>query len=409
MSCFRVRYSLTPLTRLFRSQSQASLYNQSRFLRGRGGQTFPKSQSQSIRSSNKHRHRAVDQDRQRRKRSSKRLTRTTTARKANLEDEKSVDISHHAKIREITEILAKELALDAQSVLKLTERVKALLLSTRTIAAQDEVMMMRGENETRTLEKLKKAYVVSALLDNIEAFDEKNMKTTTTTTTTTTNEIKRKIIEHEVIREYRKEISRFAYLRINSFGKNKSKNRPKDRASNQKKLRQGLSRVDMRVEHRRWCVACQKLVKKEEALSATKVLIADIDEDNEKGEEEQTLTTSTRKDRRKKNGTTTQSLTYTIITHDHKKTSKENKAPQGRSLFVCRRLCCVKMVNSKRVASTLKYKKRVDDEIARELSKLAEKAEQEDFVDSSTWMLVKPGLQVPHRWSEPPKWIERSS
>ena len=69
----------------------------------------------------------------------------------------------------------------------------------------------------------------------------------------------------------------------------------------------------------------------------------------------------------------------------------------------------MKMVNSKRVASTLKYKKRVDDEIARELSKLAEKAEEEDFVDSSTWMLVKPGLQVPHRWSEPPKWIERSS
>ena len=47
-------------------------------------------------------------------------------------------------------------------------------------------------------------------------------------------------------------------------------------STNQKKPRQGLTRQDMRKEHRRWCVACQTLLKKEEALSVTKVLNVDV-------------------------------------------------------------------------------------------------------------------------------------
>ena len=105
----------------------------------------------------------------------------------------------------------------------------------------------------------------------------------TRTTNTNTNDdenaltetIARELINHDVLGRYMNEIARFAYIRKTSHSGAASRRRakrPKDRASNQKKPRQGLTREDMRREHRRWCAACQVFVKKEDALSVTKVL-----------------------------------------------------------------------------------------------------------------------------------------
>ena len=48
--------------------------------------------------------------------------------------------------------------------------------------------------------------------------------------------------------------------------------------------------------------------------------------------------------------------TYKIVVFDHKQRSKSNLPPNGRSVFVCRRVCCVNMLNARRISSNLKYK-----------------------------------------------------
>ena len=126
--------------------------------------------------------------------------------------------------------------------------------------------------------------------------------------------------------------------------------------------------------------------------------------------------------------------TYKIVVFDHKQRSKSNLPPNGRSVFVCRRVCCVNMLNARRISSNLKYKisssslskknnnstsKKEETsnggnssgaEIMRDLKLLAEQAEREDGVDSREWKLVKPDGDAngrhPHRWREPPKWVK---
>ena len=113
---------------------------------------------------------------------------------------------------------------------------------------------------------------------------------------------------------------------------------------------------------------------------------------------------------------------------------KSNLQLNGRSVFVCRRVCCVNMLNARRISSNLKYKisssslskknnnstsKKEETsnggnssgaEIMRDLKLLAEQARREDGVDSREWKLVKPDGDAngrhPHRWREPPKWVK---
>ena len=307
--------------------------------------------------------------------------------------------------------------------------------------------------------------------------DEATLSKTTRTKVSLTDKkeaIERELARHDALGAYLNEIARFARLRKTSHSgaassKKRRAKRPKDRASNQKKARQGLTREDMRREHRRWCAACQTFVKKEDALSVTKVLnpvvVSDADGEETRESYSNFIEATTRKERRCQKAKTKKKLlphaslpapTYKIVAFDHKRSSKSNPPPNGRSMFVCRRVCCVKMLNAKRVASNLKYKmsskktkKSVVDsssttnnnnigeennsnnsansnsggthgasttttasEIMRDLKLLAERAERDDGVDSSLWKLRKPDGDAkgrhPHRWTEPPEWTKPS-
>ena len=306
---------------------------------------------------------------------------------------------------------------------------------------------------------LEKALLMASLLEEAEAEvndAKKTRKTSTMTVKTTKAEIERELVNHDVLGHYLNEIARFAYIRKTSHSgavsrKRRRAKRPKDRVSNQKKPRQGLTRQDMRKEHRRWCVACQTLLKKEEALSVTKVLNVDVvsttlegngDEEPRQSSHADFVAATRRKERRCKKEKTKKKLfthpiptpTYKIVVFDHKQRSKSNLPPNGRSVFVCRRVCCVNMLNARRISSNLKYKisssslskknnnstsKKEETsnggnssgaEIMRDLKLLAEQAEREDGVDSREWKLVKPDGDAngrhPHRWREPPKWVK---
>ena len=306
---------------------------------------------------------------------------------------------------------------------------------------------------------LEKALLMASLLEEAEAEvndAKKTRKTSTMTVKKTKAEIERELVNHDVLGHYLNEIARFAYIRKTSHSgavsrKRRRAKRPKDRVSNQKKPRQGLTRQDMRKEHRRWCVACQTLLKKEEALSVTKVLNVDVvsttlegngDEEPRQSSHADFVAATRRKERRCKKEKTKKKLfphsiptpTYKIVVFDHKQRSKSNLPPNGRSVFVCRRVCCVNMLNARRISSNLKYKisssslskknnnstskkEETSDggnssgaEIMRDLKLLAEQAEREDGVDSREWKLVKPDGDAngrhPHRWREPPKWVK---
>jgi len=314
--------------------------------------------------------------------------------------------------------------------------------------------------------------------DEEDEEDEATLSSTTTTKVSLTDKkeaIERELARHDALGAYLNEIARFARLRKTSHSgaassKKRRAKRPKDRASNQKKPRQGLTREDMRREHRRWCAACQTFVKKEDALSVTKVLnpvvVSDADGEEARESYANFIEATSRKERRCQKAKTKKKLlphasvpapTYKIVAFDHKRSSKSNPPPNGRSMFVCRRVCCVKMLNAKRVASNLKYKmsskktkKSVVEnssttnnnssggeensntsansnsggthgastttttasEIMRDLKLLAERAERDDGVDSSLWKLRKPDGDAkgrhPHRWTEPPEWIKPS-
>ena len=110
---------------------------------------------------------------------------------------------------------------------------------------------------------LEKALLMASLLEEAEAEVndvKKTRKTSTMTVKTTKAEIERELVNHDVLGHYLNEIARFAYIRKTSHSgavsrKRRRAKRPKDRVSNQKKPRQGLTRQDMRKEHRRWCLA----------------------------------------------------------------------------------------------------------------------------------------------------------
>ncbi|CAL6442095.1 unnamed protein product [Bathycoccus prasinos] len=330
---------------------------------------------------------------------------------------------------------------------------KALLMATLLEKEEHDDHKYDDEKRTTAIQTTKTSTFLS--------------RTRTTNTKTNADEnaltetIARELINHDVLGRYMNEIARFAYIRKTSHSGAASRRRakrPKDRASNQKKPRQGLTREDMRREHRRWCAACQMFVKKEDALSLTKVLNTVVTSSSESSSGETSSESSssssyadfieatTRKERRCKKEKTKRKLlphaiptpTYKIVAFDHKKSSKSNPPPNGRSMFVCRRVCCVNMLNAKRVASNLKYKmpsnssskKSSDDsssnadnsnstatttalEIMRDLKLLAERAERDDGVDSSGWKLRKPNDgdknakgRHPHRWTEPPTWVQ---
>jgi hypothetical protein len=328
---------------------------------------------------------------------------------------------------------------------------KALLMAT--LLEKEERDDHKYDDEKRTIQTTKTSTFLSRTrTTNTNTNDDENALTET---------IARELINHDVLGRYMNEIARFAYIRKTSHSGAASRRRakrPKDRASNQKKPRQGLTREDMRREHRRWCAACQVFVKKEDALSVTKVLNTVVTSSSESSSGETSSESSpssyadfieatTRKERRCKKEKTKRKLlphaiptpTYKIVAFDHKKSSKSNPPPNGRSMFVCRRVCCVNMLNAKRVASNLKYKmpsnssstkKSSDDsssnadnsnstatttalEIMRDLKLLAERAERDDGVDSSGWKLRKPNDgdknakgRHPHRWTEPPTWVQ---
>ena len=338
---------------------------------------------------------------------------------------------------------------------------KALLMATLLEKEEYDDHEYDDEKKTTTIQTTKTSTFLSRTrTTNTKTNDDENILTET---------IARELINHDVLGRYMNEIARFAYIRKTSHSGAASRRRakrPKDRASNQKKPRQGLTREDMRREHRRWCAACQVFVKKEDALSVTKVLNTvvakeeDVDfvtssSESSSGETSSESSSSsyadfieatTRKERRCKKEKTKRKLlphaiptpTYKIVAFDHKKSSKSNPPPNGRSMFVCRRVCCVNMLNAKRVASNLKYKmpsnssskKSSDDsssnadnsnstatttalEIMRDLKLLAERAERDDGVDSSEWKLRKPNDgdknakgRHPHRWTEPPTWVK---
>jgi len=404
---------------------------------------------------------------------------------------------------------------DAESLL-LAEELSSLLLSaaattTETLLsakendflddddANDDEKRRRIPSHAERESELEEALLVATLLERRrrrrrrrglpleeeeeeeEEEDEEEEATLSKTTTTkvsltdTKEAIERELARHDALGAYLNEIARFARLRKTSHSgaassKKRRAKRPKDRASNQKKPRQGLTREDMRREHRRWCAACQTFVKKEDALSVTKVLnpvvVSDADGEETRESYSNFIEATTRKERRCQKAKTKKKLlphaslpapTYKIVAFDHKRSSKSNPPPNGRSMFVCRRVCCVKMLNAKRVASNLKYKmsskktkKSVVDssstttnnnnsgeennsnnsansnsggthgasttttasEIMRDLKLLAERAERDDGVDSSLWKLRKPDGDAkgrhPHRWTEPPEWIKPS-
>ncbi|CAL6445873.1 unnamed protein product [Bathycoccus prasinos] len=329
---------------------------------------------------------------------------------------------------------------------------KALLMATLLEKEEHDDHKYDDEKRTTTIQTTKTSTFLSRTrTTNTKTNDDENALTET---------IARELINHDVLGRYMNEIARFAYIRKTSHSGAASRRRakrPKDRASNQKKPRQGLTREDMRREHRRWCAACQVFVKKEDALSVTKVLNTVVTSSSESSSGETSSESSsssyadfieatTRKERRCKKEKTKRKLlphaiptpTYKIVAFDHKKSSKSNPPPNGRSMFVCRRVCCVNMLNAKRVASNLKYKmpsnssskKSSDDsssnadnsnstatttalEIMRDLKLLAERAERDDGVDSSGWKLRKPNDgdknakgRHPHRWTEPPTWVK---
>ena len=245
---------------------------------------------------------------------------------------------------------------------------KALLMAT--LLEKEEHDDHDYDDEKRTIQTTKTSTFLSRTpTTNTKTNDDKNALTET---------IARELINHDVLGRYMNEIARFAYIRKTSHSGAASRRRakrPKDRASNQKKPRQGLTREDMRREHRRWCAACQVFVKKEDALSVTKVLNTVVTSSSESSSGETSSESSsssyadfieatTRKERRCKKEKTKRKLlphaiptpTYKIVAFDHKKSSKSNPPPNGRSMFVCRRVCCVNMLNAKRVASNLKYK-----------------------------------------------------
>lgn len=330
---------------------------------------------------------------------------------------------------------------------------KALLMATLLEKEEHDDHKYDDEKRTTAIQTTKTSTFLSRTrTTNTNTNDDENALTET---------IARELINHDVLGRYMNEIARFAYIRKTSHSGAASRRRakrPKDRASNQKKPRQGLTREDMRREHRRWCAACQVFVKKEDALSVTKVLNTVVTSSSESSSGETSSESSsssyadfieatTRKERRCKKEKTKRKLlphaiptpTYKIVAFDHKKSSKSNPPPNGRSMFVCRRVCCVNMLNAKRVASNLKYKmpsnssstkKSSDDsssnadnsnstatttalEIMRDLKLLAERAERDDGVDSSGWKLRKPNDgdknakgRHPHRWTEPPTWVK---
>ena len=330
---------------------------------------------------------------------------------------------------------------------------KALLMATLLEKEEHDDHKYDDEKRTTAIQTTKTSTFLSRTrTTNTKTNDDENALTET---------IARELINHDVLGRYMNEIARFAYIRKTSHSGAASRRRakrPKDRASNQKKPRQGLTREDMRREHRRWCAACQMFVKKEDALSVTKVLNTVVTSSSESSSGETSSESSssssyadfieatTRKERRCKKEKTKRKLlphaiptpTYKIVAFDHKKSSKSNPPPNGRSMFVCRRVCCVNMLNAKRVASNLKYKmpsnssskKSSDDsssnadnsnstatttalEIMRDLKLLAERAERDDGVDSSGWKLRKPNDgdknakgRHPHRWTEPPTWVQ---
>ena len=142
---------------------------------------------------------------------------------------------------------------------------KALLMAT--LLEKEEHDDHEYDDEKRTIQTTKTSTFLSRTrTTNTKTNDDENALTET---------IARELINHDVLGRYMNEIARFAYIRKTSHSGAASRRRakrPKDRASNQKKPRQGLTREDMRREHRRWCAACQVFVKKEDALSVTKVL-----------------------------------------------------------------------------------------------------------------------------------------
>ena len=116
-----------------------------------------------------------------------------------------------------------------------------------------------------------------------------------------------------------------------------------------------------------------------------------------------------------------------------KQRSKSN-LPNGRSVFVCRRVCCVNMFERETHLEQLKYKisssslskknnnstsKKEETsnggnssgaEIMRDLKLLAEQAEREGTASIPGMEMVKPDGDAngrhPHRWREPPKWVK---
>ena len=117
---------------------------------------------------------------------------------------------------------------------------KALLMAT--LLEKEEHDDHEYDDEKRTIQTTKTSTFLSRTrTTNTKTNDDENILTET---------IARELINHDVLGRYMNEIARFAYIRKTSHSGAASRRRakrPKDRASNQKKPRQGLTREDMRT------------------------------------------------------------------------------------------------------------------------------------------------------------------